>query len=331
MRREQIDQISSISNRARRTCAKMTILRPLRRYFRGFISDPTRALATGLFAAGLFYALLWLSQGHWFSLGAWTAVVIETALLFLSLFRPPPNKKELAVLGSIALAILIAGWFFGALSHVVIMAIGGIALYAALLSEPKYPVTKRAIATGVVVGVIMTFMAIYLALKLGVVFLVGAEMLGAIFLSAHGRYTARENTIVVTIANSSSMIAVGVLIVFPAIAIFDPIVAYGDPMASPPIPPLITYEFIVYVTIVAAVFGMLLLAPFRDRFEDEPWPQVQPQAKCINSIGGDTKAKKTVGMGLAASAAWMGVSQPVTHYYTGSTFCRLFTRFTDVQ
>lgn len=295
----------------------MQVLRPMRRYLRGLFSDPTRALACGLFAAGLFYAVLWLTEGHWFSLGAIVAVVVEAGLLYFSLFRPPPNKKELALLGSLALALLIVAWFFGVLSHVVIMAIGGIALYAALLSEPKYPVTKRAIGTGIVVGIIMTFMAIYLALKLGVVFLVGAEMLGAIFLSVHGRYTAQENTIVVTIANSSSMVAVGVLIVFPAIAIFDPDVAYGIP---PTVPPLITYEFIVYVTLIAAVFGMLLLAPFRDRFENEAWPQVQPQARCINSIGGDINAKKTVGIGLAASAAWMGVSQPLTNYFTGSPF-----------
>jgi hypothetical protein len=298
----------------------MKVLRPMRQYLRSFFRDPTRALAAGLFTAGLFYAVLWLSEGHWLSLGAITAVVVEATLLYLSLFRSPPDKKDLAILGSIALALLITAWLFGVLSHVVVMAIGGMALYAALLSEPKYPLTKRAMGTGVIVGVVMTFMAIYLALKLGVVFLVGAEMLGAILLSVYGRYTAQENTIVVTIANSSSMIAVGVLIVFPAIAIFDPTVAYGSPLADPPIPPLITYEFIVYVTITAALFGMLLLAPLRDRFEDEPWPQVQPQARTITSIGGDTEAKKTVGIGLAASGVWMGASQPLSNYFTGSPF-----------
>lgn len=298
----------------------MNVLPPMRRYLRSPITDPTRALGSGLFFVGLFYAVLWLSEGHWFSLGAVIAVVTESALLYMSLFRPPPNKRDLAVMGSIALALLTVCWLFNAISHVVIMAIGGIALYAALMSEPKYPVTKRAIAAGIVVGVIMTFMAIYLALKLGVVFLVGAEMLGALLLSAYGRYTSQENAIVVTIANSASMIAVGVLTVFPAIAIFNPEVAYGDPTGIPPVPPLITYEFIVFVTLVSAVFGMLLLVPFRDRFENEPWPHVQPQARCIKSIGGDTKAKKTVGIGLAASAAWMGLSQPVTNYYTGSPF-----------
>ncbi len=294
----------------------MRVLRPMRQYLRGLFSDPTRALACGLFAAGLFYAVLWLTEGHWFRPGAIIAVIAEAGLLYLSLFGRPPNKKDLAILGSGALALLILAWFFGVLSHVVVMAIGGVALYAALLSEPKYPVTKRALGTGIVVGIIMTFMAIYLALKLGVVFLVGAEMLGAIFLSVGGRYTSQENTIVVTIANSSAMIAVGVLIVFPAIVINDPVTAYG----TSTVPPLITYEFIVYVTIVAAVFGMLLLAPMRDRFENEAWPQIQPQARCINSIGGDAQAKKTVGIGLAAAAGWMGVSQPLSNYYTGSPF-----------
>jgi hypothetical protein len=294
----------------------MKVLRPMRQYLRRLFPEPVRGLASGLFTAGLFYAILWYTEGHWLNLGAITAIVVEAALLYLSLFYHPPDKKDMAILGSTALALLITAWFFEVLSHVIVMAIGGIALYAALMSEPKFPVTKRAMGTGVVVGLVMTFMAIYLALKLGVVFLVGAEMLGAILLSVHGRYTAQENTIVVAIANSSSMIAVGVLIVFPAIDIFAHDVAVGTSTT----PPLITYQFIVYVTLVAAIFGMLLLAPLRDRFEDEPWPQVQPQARTILSIGGDREAKKTVGIGLAASGAWMGVSQPVANYFTGSPF-----------
>ena len=273
---------------------------------------------TGLYIAGLFYSILWLAEGHWLNPGAISAVIIEGGLLYSALYRPHPTKTEMALLGTFALAYTLAMWFFQSMSHVVIMAIGGIALYAVIHTNPKFPVTKRAVGTGLIVGVVMTFMAIYLALKLGVVFLVGAEMLGAILLSIGGKYTPQENTIVVAIANSSSMIAVGVLITFPAIAIFDPLVAYGDPVLGTP--PLITYEFIVFVTLAAAVFGMLLLAPFRDRFEHEAWPQVQPQAQCINSMGADTKAKKAVGIGLGASALWMGISQPVSNYFTGSPF-----------
>jgi uncharacterized oligopeptide transporter (OPT) family protein len=159
--------------------------------------------------------------------------------------------------------------------------------------------------TGLIVGVVMTFMGIYLALKIGLVFLVGAEMLGAIFLGMKGRYTREENAIAVTIANSSSIVAIGVLLTYPAIAIFDtnnPIfnashVAYD---------PSVTLFFIMFTTGISAVFGIVLLAPFRDRFEHEPWPRVQPQAECINSIGSDAESRKAVGVGLAASGAWVG-------------------------
>ncbi|MHA1769174.1 MAG: OPT/YSL family transporter [Candidatus Thorarchaeota archaeon] len=291
---------------------------PIRAFVRRFIKNDTRALLAGLFIAGLFYSILILMEGHWFDAGVISTILIEVGLLYGALFRPFPDKKEMAALGSFAIAYAIATWMLGILSHVVVMAIGGIVLYTVMLTHPKYPMTKRAIGIGLIVGVIMTFMAIYLALKLGVVFLVGAEMLGAMLLSLGGRYSPQENTVVVAIANSSSMIAVGVLITFPAIAIFDPATAYGNPGLG--IPPLITYQFIVFVTMASAIFGMLLLAPFRDKFEDEPWPQVQPQAQCINSIGGDSEARKGVGIGLGASALWMGVSQPVSNYFTGSPF-----------
>jgi hypothetical protein len=173
------------------------------------------------------------------------------------------------------------------------------AIYAFVMSEPKFPLTKRALTTGVVVGIIYTFLGIYLALKLGVVYFIGAEMLGAIILTAKGQYTPEENTIVVAIANGSAMISIGVLITFPAIAIFEPAIA----------PSLITYEFIAFVTGVSAIFGLLILAPFRDRFEDAPWPQVRPQAECINSLAADSEAKKNVIVGLAVSGAWMATTK----------------------
>jgi hypothetical protein len=96
------------------------------------------------------------------------------------------------------------------------------------------------------------------------------------------------------------MVSIGVLITFPAIAIFAP----AEVSAS-----LITYEFIAFVTGVSAIFGILLMAPFRDRFDNEPWPQVKPQAETINSLGADTASKVIVISGLAASASWVGVSK----------------------
>ncbi|MDH4213671.1 MAG: OPT/YSL family transporter [Candidatus Thorarchaeota archaeon] len=291
-----------------------------RRRLRRIVPDSTRALLAGLFIAGIFYLLFdILGGGGWANPNVIIALIIECALLYLSIFKQPPTKTELVVLSLIALVYLLTSWFMSVyvpFHHTVIMATAGLLIYGAVLAEPKYPLTKRAIGTGILVGVIMTFLGIWLALKLGVVFLVGAEMLGAILLSIGGRYTPQENTIVVAIANSSAMVSIGVLITFPAIAIFDP----GNPLFNithVDYNSTITLSFIVLVTGLSAIFGIILLAPFRDRFKDEPWPQVQPQAYTINSIGGDAEAKKTVGIGITTSAAWVGTVK-ATQSITGA-------------
>ncbi len=262
----------------------------------------TRALMAGMFLAGLIYGLFAMSTGRYDDPFVWLAIYIELVLLVASLIRKPPTKMDLVFLTLVMITYTMAASMLGLLSEVAIMAIGGVVLYAGVMTEPKFPLTKRAIITGLGVGVVYTFLGIYLSLKIGVVYIVGAEMLGAIILSAWGRYTKEENTIVVAISNSSAMISIGVLITFPAIAIFTPEIAYGPPA-------LITYPFIVFVTGISAIFGLLLLAPLRERFENEPWPQVRPQAETIISMGLDQTAKRTVLAGVAASAAWVGATK----------------------
>jgi len=271
-------------------------------------SDSTKILLAGIYSAGIFYILLVIFLGGgWVYPGVFLALIVEGFLLYSSLLRPAPDKTELAVITLMAIATLIVG-SIPILHHVVIMAVAGLLMYGVVLSEPKFPLTKRALSTGIIVGIIMTFLGIWLALKLGVVFLVGAEMLGAIFLTVKGRYTPEENTISVAIANSSAMVSIGVLITFPAIAIFDPENPLFN-MSSALFNPLTTFGFIVVVTGISAIFGILLLAPYRDRFENEAWPQVQPQAYTIKSIGGDREAKKSVGIGLGISTAWVGTTK----------------------
>ncbi len=288
-------------------------------WIRQFRPDATRALLSGIFSAGIFYTLIIIQRGQWIYPGVIISFIIEGVLLYGALFRPAPNNTELGIITIIALVTLIVG-SFPVLHHVVIMAVAGLLIYGSVRAEPKHPLTKRALSTGIIVGIIMTFLGIWLALKLGVVFLVGAEMLGAIILSVKGRYTPEENTIVVAIANSSAMVSIGVLITFPAIAIFEPQNPLFDinHVYSDLYNPFTTLLFIILVTAISAIFGMILLAPFRDRFEDEPWPQVQPQAYTINSIGGDTEAKKAVGLGLGISGAWVGTTK-VLEGTTGTT------------
>ncbi|MHA1863113.1 MAG: hypothetical protein ACTSWA_05035 [Candidatus Thorarchaeota archaeon] len=274
------------------------------------VSDSTKIILAGIYSAGIFYTIIVISHGAWIYPGVILALIIESFLLYSTLIRPPPDKTELSIITLISILTLVVG-SLPILHHVVIMAVAGLLIYGAVLAEPKFPLTKRALSTGIAVGIIMTFLGIWLALKLGVVFLVGAEMLGAIFLTMRGRYSPEENTIVVTIANSSAMVSIGVLITFPAIAIFEPENPLFDinRVYSDLFNPLTTLSFIILVTGISAIFGILLLAPFRDRFEHEAWPQVQPQAFTIKSIGGDREAKKAVGIGLGISAAWVGTTK----------------------
>ncbi|MFW9909126.1 MAG: OPT/YSL family transporter [Candidatus Thorarchaeota archaeon] len=261
--------------------------------------ESTRALLAGLFGAGLFYALLVVAEGR-MDYGIFVAVLLEAILLIGSITQKPLDKKGLGLICVAAVLYIAFSVLLTSFSEIVVMATGGLAIYAALMSEPKFPLTKRAIGTGIVVGVIMTFLGIYLALKLGVVYFVGAELLGFLLLSMNGKYTPQENVVVVSIANSASMVSIGVLITFPAIAIFAP----AEISAS-----LITYQFIAFVTGISAVFGLLLMAPFRDRFEHESWPQVKPQAETIKSLGADKASKVTVLTGLSVSAAWVGTTK----------------------
>ncbi|MFW9931501.1 MAG: OPT/YSL family transporter [Candidatus Thorarchaeota archaeon] len=260
----------------------------------------TRLFLVGIYAAGFFYAVFATStEGA--SYGTIVAIILEFLLLVGSITQGALDKKGLGLFSVAIFAYLLFSFLFGDFSEVVVMAAAGMTIYAGLMSEPKFPLTKRAVGTGIIVGVVMTFLGIYLALKLGIVYFVGAELLGFLLLSLNGRYTPEENTISVAIANTSSMVSVGVLITFPAIAIFGP-----TQMPWLDVSTIITFEFIAIVTGLSAIFGLLLLAPFRKNFEDDPWPQVRPQAETINSLGADSESKRTVMKGLTVSAAYVG-------------------------
>ncbi|MHA2299997.1 MAG: OPT/YSL family transporter [Candidatus Thorarchaeota archaeon] len=279
------------------------------------IPRASRGLLVGLFGAGLFYALVVAAEGRWTDLDVLAAIVVEVLLILGVIFQEPIDKKGLMYISFGILGILLITMVFGAFTEMVVMAIGGMALYAFGMSEPKFPLTKRAMITGIIVGTIITFLGIYLNLKLGVVYFIGAEMLGAIILGTMGRYTPEENTIVVAIANSSGLISVGVLVTFPAIAIWLPAI---DPALSTLVDQIVTIPFIMLVIAVSGIFGIVLLLPWRDTFEHEPWPQVQPQAETILALGSDPSSKKAVLTGMAASGAWMGATK-IAEEVTGAS------------
>jgi hypothetical protein len=268
-----------------------------------------------MFGAGLFYALVVAAEGRWASLDVLAAIAVEVLLILGVMFRNPIDKKGLFYISLGILGILLITMIFGVFTEMVVIAIGGMALYAFGMSEPKFPLTKRAMVTGIIVGTVITFLGIYLNLKIGVVYFIGAEMLGAIILGTMGRYTPEENTIVVAIANSAGLISVGVLVTFPAIAIWLPTI---DPALSVLVDQIVTIPFIMLVIAVSGIFGMVLLLPWRDTFENEPWPQVQPQAETILALGSDPSSKKAVLTGMAASGAWMGATK-IAEEVTGAS------------
>ncbi|MFW9944261.1 MAG: OPT/YSL family transporter [Candidatus Sifarchaeia archaeon] len=274
----------------------------------------TRALMAGLFGTGLFYALLVALQGRWSNLDVLSAIAIQASLLVISLSRGPISKRGLFYILLAAIGYFVVSVAFGFFTEITVMAVGGLGIYTFIASKPKFPLTKRAMVTGIAVGVIMTFLGIYLALKIGVVYFIGAELLGAIILSMWGRYTPEENTIVVAIANSSGFISVGVLVVFPAVAIFVEDTALVNQ--------LITVPFIAVVTAMSAFFGIILLVPFRESFEDDPWPQIRPQAECIIALGSDPASKANVAMGIGASAAWVATTK-VVEQVSGSSLASI--------
>lgn len=279
--------------------------------------DPTKGLLAGLFSAGIFFTFYLMVQRGAVSPDVLMALIIHMLLLYMALSKKPPDKSELAAISLLILICLSLSLLLKFFSFVVIWTLASLAFYGFVRVEPKFPLTKRAIVTGLIVGVVMTFMGIYLALKIGIVFLVGAEMLGALFLGMKGRYTREENAVAVTISNTSSMVAIGVLLTYPAIAIFDP----ANPLFNVnhiDYNPLMTLLFIMFTTGISAIFGIVILTPFRDRFENEPWPRVQPQVECINSIGGDAASKRAVGIGLAGSGAYVGATK-ISEAVTGIT------------
>ena len=269
-------------------------------------------LLSGIFGAGIFYASVVAVQGRWNDPSVFIGIIVESMLLIGSLTRQPPEKLEIGMLSIILILLPVASGVFGIFTEITVMAAGGLAIYAGLMSRPKFPLTKRAILTGLVVGVVMTFLGIYLALKIGVVYFIGAELLGAIILSVYGKYTPEENTIVIAIANSSAYISVGVLVTFPAIAIFTP-PSYAVTV--------ITVELIALVTGLSGLFGIILLLPFRAQFYDDPWPQIQPQAECVIALGADPKSKENVMGGMITAGTWMGT----TKFVEGATGASLAT------
>ncbi len=160
------------------------------------------------------------------------------------------------------------------------------------------PINVKTITVGIFVAILYTFLGIYMSLKTGLMFMAGVELVGYIILSAIGKYNPRENTIVVSIASGSALLTVGVLVAFPALYIFDS--SPGKTVALE----ILTIPLIMSVILIPGILGILMLLPLRKQFENDPWPTIAPQAKMINTLGSDKKAKGHVLIGLSASGSY---------------------------
>ncbi len=173
----------------------------------------------------------------------------------------------------------------------------------------KSPINAKTIIIGIFVAILYTFLGIYMSLKTGLMFMAGVELVGFIILSAIGKYSPKENTIVVSIASGSALLTVGVLVAFPALYIFD--TSPGKALALE----ILTMPLIASVIFIPGILGILMLLPLRKQFENDPWPTIAPQAKMINTLGSDRHAKGDVLIGLSASGAYNAGLKFAEQYY----------------
>jgi uncharacterized oligopeptide transporter (OPT) family protein len=161
----------------------------------------------------------------------------------------------------------------------------------------RSPITLRSIVYGSLVGVLYIFLAVYVSLTTGVVFIGGVTILGYILLSVRGRYNPEENVVLSSIVDGTVCVSAGVVAGLPALVIFAGRTLFYTP---------ITLQLIFVISIFAGVLGLFLLLPFREQFLKMPWPQVVPLYKTIESLGADVTAKNRLLKSMGVSAAYVG-------------------------
>jgi len=129
------------------------------------------------------------------------------------------------------------------------------------------PLTKRAVIFGFLLGILYTFVGIYLSYKVGIVAMGGIFLLGYVLLQLTGKYDYKENVILIIIVTSCLL---------PAFEISDNIAAlviYGE-YSSHKIP--ISFPLLFLMAAVGSLLGIFLLMPFKKQFLKLKWPMVQP-------------------------------------------------------
>lgn len=159
-------------------------------------------------------------------------------------------------------------------------------------TEKRSPITLRSIVYGSMIGVLYTFLGVYVSLKTGMAFIGGMAILGYILLSIRGKYNPKENVVVSAIVDGTACASAGVVAGLPAIIIFAGRTLYNTP---------INFQLIFTILIFAGVLGVFLLLPFREQFLKMPWPHLVNLYKTIEGLGAEAETKNRL-------LKWMGVS-----------------------
>ncbi len=139
----------------------------------------------------------------------------------------------------------------------------------------RYPLTGRAIVSGIFLGVIFSFIGIYLILKIGILALGGVFLLGYLILSITGGYDAKENAIILTIVGATTLASMGFIDPIAAEIIYS---QYATTEIHLTIPSLLS------ITLPGALLGIFVLYPFYKEFIQLRWPMVTPMAYMVKVL-----------------------------------------------
>lgn len=154
--------------------------------------------------------------------------------------------------------------------------------------------TKRAVIFGLLLGMIYTFLGIYLSYKVGLVALGGIFILGYMLLQLTGSYNYKENVILTIIASACLLPAFEISDNIAALIIFRQYSNYQI---------VISFPLLFFIGLVGSILGIFLLMPFKDHLLSLKWPMVEPSAKMMKALGGGKEERKRAFSSMFVSAA----------------------------
>ncbi len=154
--------------------------------------------------------------------------------------------------------------------------------------------TKRAVIFGLLLGMIYTFLGIYLSYKVGLVALGGIFILGYVLLQLTGSYNYKENVILTIIASACLLPAFEISDNIAALIIFRQYSNYQI---------VISFPLLFFIGLVGSILGIFLLMPFKDHLLSLKWPMVEPSAKMMKALGGGKEERKRAFSSMFVSAA----------------------------